>query len=209
MGFFADDPQIIILKKAGSYHAVIAEKYRVKHIISMKKPSPTVIAALEYLLDVTSEHLSNMHDLFFADRATPPTQFGETEERDLFISRATYESLASPPASEESQSISSRSPVSTSSRTSVSVSVRSSESVAESIENSEATSVESETESAVRSERLAARAQTPFSHLNPLTPARAPKRHAAAIKEEAEDGADVDHLAESSGLRRSTRLRRS
>ncbi|KAH0019631.1 hypothetical protein KCU78_g6724, partial [Aureobasidium melanogenum] len=86
----ADDPEIVILKRGRSYHAVIAQTNRVKHYLTMERPMPTVTAALEYLLDITSEHLGNIHDTCFAGRATPPTQFGETVENDLFLNMSSY-----------------------------------------------------------------------------------------------------------------------
>lgn len=86
----ANNPEIVILKRGQSYHAVIAETDRVKHALTMERPMPTVIAALEYLLDVTSEHLGNIHDIFFADRATPPTQFAKILENHLFLSAGSY-----------------------------------------------------------------------------------------------------------------------
>ncbi|KAG9568165.1 hypothetical protein KCU79_g2530, partial [Aureobasidium melanogenum] len=86
----ADDPEIVILKRGRSYHAVIAQTNRVKHYLTMERPMPTVTAALEYLLDIISEHLGNIHDTCFAGRATPPTQFGETVENDLSLNAGSY-----------------------------------------------------------------------------------------------------------------------
>ncbi|KAG9671210.1 hypothetical protein KCU99_g5433, partial [Aureobasidium melanogenum] len=86
----ADDPEVVILKRGRSYHAVIAQTNRVKHYLTMERPMPTVTAALEYLLDITSEHLGNIHDTCFAGRATPPTQFGETVENDLWYPSTSH-----------------------------------------------------------------------------------------------------------------------
>ncbi|KAG9962094.1 hypothetical protein KCU61_g5051, partial [Aureobasidium melanogenum] len=86
----ADDLEIVILKRGRSYHAVIAQTNRVKHYLTMERPTLTVTAALEYLLDIISEHLGNIHDTCFAGRATLPTQFGETVENDLFLNEGSY-----------------------------------------------------------------------------------------------------------------------
>lgn len=85
---YHDPPEIVILKKGSFYHAVVAEPYRVKNLLTMQRPMPTVITALEHLLDVTAEHLANVGQLS-ADCATPPGQWGEMVENDLWINRGT------------------------------------------------------------------------------------------------------------------------
>jgi hypothetical protein len=46
---------------------------------------PTVTAALEYLLDMTAEHLAFYQDRVIARRSTPLDEIGESTENDLFI----------------------------------------------------------------------------------------------------------------------------
>ncbi|KAH0341781.1 hypothetical protein KCU81_g6033, partial [Aureobasidium melanogenum] len=183
----ADNPEIVILKRGQGYHAVIAETDRVKHALTMERPMPTVIAALEYLLDMTSEHLGNIHDTFFTDRATPPTQFGEIVENDLFLSAGSYyrPDLTPDETPESSPSTA--------------------ESIRESIEreSSEQVSAGITPPPTCSSVALANRLPTPFASSSP-SPGRArpPRRRASEM-----EAIDTDDTARENTLRRSTRIR--
>lgn len=183
----ANNPEIVILKREQGYHAVIAETDRVKHALTMERPMPTVIAALEYLLDVTSEHLGNIHDTFFAGRATPPTQFGEMVENDLLLSAGSYYRPSLTPDDTPASS-----PLT-------------SESVHESIEreSSEQVSAGIPPPPTYLSVALANRLPTPFANSAPsLGRARAPRRRAFEMED-----TDTADTARDNTLRRSTRIR--
>jgi len=76
---YDDPPEIVILKKGRSYHAVVADSDRVSNILTMQRPMPTVIATLEHLLNVTAEHLANIGEC----------SAEETVENDLLVNRGT------------------------------------------------------------------------------------------------------------------------
>lgn len=186
----ADDPEIVILKRGGSYHAVIAETNRVKHALTMERPMPTVKAALEYLLDMTSEHLGNIHDTCFAGRATPPTQFGETVENDLYLNIDSFyrpslisETAESPPSASASTYAADRESMES--------------------ESSEQVSVDTTPPPSYRSVALADRLPTPFASPAPSSGrARARRRRAFAIED-----TDTGDTVRGNTLRRSTRIR--
>ncbi|KAG9514030.1 hypothetical protein KCV07_g8415, partial [Aureobasidium melanogenum] len=188
----ADDPEVVILKRGRSYHAVIAQTNRVKHYLTMERPMPTVTAALEYLLDITSEHLGNIHDTCFAGRATPPTQFGETVENDLFLNMGSYYR-----PSETPESIAS---------TSESTQLASRESIES--ESAEQVSIDITPPPSYRSVAIADRLPTPFASPAPSSGRlRAPRRRASEM--EGPDAADAGDTARGNTLRRSTRIRRT
>jgi hypothetical protein len=118
-----DPPEIVMLKRGTSYYAIVTEIDRVKNVLTMRRPMPTVTAALEYLLDMTAEHLATMEDKVFAGRATPPGQPGEMVENDLWLNSGRFyvpsltpsaTSEAAPSTSEMQNSTESESPLPTS-----------------------------------------------------------------------------------------------
>lgn len=186
----ADDPEIVILERGGSYHAVIAETNRVKHALTMERPMPTVTAALEYLLDMTSEHLGNIHDTCFAGRATPPTQFGEVVENELFLNiDSYYRPSLTPEAPEPTPS------ASESAHTTDRESIES--------ESLEQESIEITPPRSYRGVALADRLPTPFASPAPSSGRlQAPGRRASVPEE-----TDTGDIARGNTLRRSTRIR--
>jgi hypothetical protein len=82
---YDDPPEIIILKRGDSYHAIIVEESRHKSVLTMERPTPTITAALEHLLNMTAEHLANIYDNFHTDCPTPLGRFGETVENDFMV----------------------------------------------------------------------------------------------------------------------------
>ncbi|KAH0370052.1 hypothetical protein KCU65_g2778, partial [Aureobasidium melanogenum] len=186
----AEDPEIVVLKRGRFYHAVIAETNRVQHALTMERPMPTVTAALEYLLGITSEHLSNIHDTCFAGRATPLTQFGETVENDLYLNPGSYydpsltpDETPEPPTSGSTQ---------LASRESIE-----SESVGQ-------VSIDITPPPSYRSVAIADRLPTPFASPAPSSgQARAPRRRASEMED-----TDAGDTARGNTLRRSTRIRR-
>ncbi|CAD0098298.1 unnamed protein product [Aureobasidium mustum] len=186
----ADDPEIVVLKRGGSYHAVIAETNRVKHALTMERPMPTATAALEYLLDITSEHLGNIHDTCFAGCPTPPTQFGETVENDLYPNLNSYYSPSLTPEAPEFTSSASES-----------TDAADRESIES--ESPEQESIEITPPPSCRSVALADRLPTPFASPSPSSGrVRAPRRPASATEDN-----DTDDTVRGNALHRSTRIR--
>ncbi|CAD0114476.1 unnamed protein product, partial [Aureobasidium uvarum] len=85
MDMRVEHPEIIVLKTGHFYRAVIAARGCANHIVSIQEPSPTVTAALEHLLDVTAEVLSNIQDSSYANNEMPPDEVGEVDESSSYI----------------------------------------------------------------------------------------------------------------------------
>ncbi|THW10238.1 hypothetical protein D6D25_07631 [Aureobasidium pullulans] len=96
----AQDCDVITIKKGTSYHALIVRPCRRKPVLRMQQPSPSVRTALKYLLDMTSEHLATMDDMFSKDPAKYPWD-EESSEFDLWRTRYRAEAVATPPLSPE------------------------------------------------------------------------------------------------------------
>jgi hypothetical protein len=186
---YNDPPEIVILKRGRSYHAIVAESFRVKNVLTMDRPMPTVTAALEYLLDVTAEHLANALNYFHTDCPTPPGQFGETVENDLYLNRGSYYVPSLTP--------------STTSEAAPSNSEEASES--DQLESSEPTSVEESPPPVYTRLPIADRSPTPFASPTGRGPRIQTRRRPASTM----DSADEDDTARGNPLRRSTRIRRN
>jgi hypothetical protein len=150
---------------------------------------PTVTAALEYLLDVIAEHQANIENLFFADRATPPGQFGEMVENILYLNRDSYyvPSLTPSATSEAAPSVSEEEPGSSET------------------ESSETTSVDETPPPSYSRLPVVDRLPTPFASPTGRGPPARPRRRPASEM----DDDDEDDTPQISTLRRSTRLRRN
>jgi hypothetical protein len=185
-----DPPDIVILKRGTSYHADVMETYRVKNVLIMERPMPTVTAALEYLLDMTAEHLATMEDKVFADRATPPGQPSETVENDLWLNRGRFyvPSLTPSATSEAAPSVSEEVSDSTDS------------------ESSAPTSVNQTPPPAYSSVQIAERLPTPFASPSERGPRVQARRRPAAAMDVA-DESDEGDIARGDTVRRSTRRR--
>jgi hypothetical protein len=94
------DCDVITIKKGTSYHALIVRPCRRKPVLRMQQPSPSVRTALKYLLDMTSEHLATVDDMFSKDPAKFPED-EESSEFDLWRTRYRAEAVATPPLSPE------------------------------------------------------------------------------------------------------------
>jgi hypothetical protein len=185
----SDPPKIVILKRDSQYHTVVAEAYRLKNVLTMERPMPTVTAALEYLLDMIAEHLANVHDKCFTHCPTPEGQFGETVENDLWLNRGSYyEPALTPSATSEAAASDSET-----------------ESESTERESSEPTSVGETPPPAYSSVQIPDRLPTPFaSPTGRNSRAQARRRPASAM-----DSADEDDTPRGNPLRRSTRIRRN
>ncbi|THX92864.1 hypothetical protein D6D03_10297 [Aureobasidium pullulans] len=76
------DPDIVILKKGFEYFAACAIKDRANYVLLMEKPSPSMRAALEHLLNVTAESLTVTRDKLeeiHAIGSDEPPEFHEEE----------------------------------------------------------------------------------------------------------------------------------
>lgn len=176
---YDDPPEIVILKKGSSYHAVLAEPDRVSNILTMQRPMPTVIAALEHLLNVTAEHLANIGEC---------SREGMVEN-DLLINRGTLHvpSLTPSATSESALSASDEDPNPTRH------------------DSSAYTSVEESPPPAYERISLADQLQTPLANSTGRGPqAQVRRRPASAM-----DDADEDDTPRGNTLRRSTRIRRT
>ncbi|TIA32380.1 hypothetical protein D6C79_09219 [Aureobasidium pullulans] len=94
----AQDCDVITTKKGTSYHALIVRPCRRKPVLRMQQPSPSVRTALKYLLDMTSEHLATVDDMFSKDPAKFPED-EESSEFDLWRARYRVEAAVTPPLS--------------------------------------------------------------------------------------------------------------
>jgi hypothetical protein len=184
-----DPPEIVILKRGDSYHAIVVEESRLKNVLTMERPMPTITAALEHLLNMTAEHLANIYKNVHTDCATPPGQFGETVENDSYLNRGSYyvssltpsaTSVAAPSDFEEGSESDQR-------------------------ESSEPTSVEESPPPVYTRLPVADRLPTPFASPTGGGPRTQTRRRPAS----AMDGADEDDTARGNPLRRSTRTRRN
>ncbi|THX10565.1 hypothetical protein D6D17_03852 [Aureobasidium pullulans] len=92
------DCDVITIKKGTSYHALIVRPCRRKPVLRMQQPSPSVRTALKYLLDMTSEHLATIDDMFSKDPAKYPWD-EESTEFDLWRARFRVEAAVTPPLS--------------------------------------------------------------------------------------------------------------
>jgi hypothetical protein len=181
-----DEPaEIVILKRGISYHAIVAEPYRVKNVLTIQRPMPTVVAALEYLLDVTAEHLANL-DQCSAGCVTPVGQFGETVENDLYLNRGSY---YVPPVSPSATSGDARSD--------------SEEDPESTVETSEPTSVDETPPPVYTIVQIAERLPTPFASSTGRGPQAPRRRRPASTMEDANE----DDTMRGNTLRRSTRRR--
>ncbi|THX69411.1 hypothetical protein D6D04_10289 [Aureobasidium pullulans] len=77
------NPDIVILEKGLGYCAGCAIKDRANYVLMMEKPSPTMRAALEHLLDVTAETLTNTRDKLEEIHAIGPDEPPEFHEEEL------------------------------------------------------------------------------------------------------------------------------
>ncbi|THW81105.1 hypothetical protein D6D18_09005 [Aureobasidium pullulans] len=96
----AADCDVITIKKGTSYHALIVRPCRRKPVLRMQQPSPSVRTTLKYLLDMTSEHLATIDDMFSKDPAKYPWDEASTEF-DLWRARFRAEAAVTPPLSPE------------------------------------------------------------------------------------------------------------
>ncbi|CAD0031420.1 unnamed protein product [Aureobasidium pullulans] len=94
----AQDCDVITIKKGTSYHALIVRPCRRKPVLRMQQPSPSVRKALKYLLDMTSEHLATVDNMFSKDPAKYPWD-EESTEFDLWRARFRAEAAVTPPLS--------------------------------------------------------------------------------------------------------------
>ncbi|THX24195.1 hypothetical protein D6D10_10174 [Aureobasidium pullulans] len=77
------NPDIVILEKGLEYCAGCATKDRANYVLMMENPSPTMRAALEHLLDVTAETLTNTRDKLEEIHAIGPDEPPEFHEEEL------------------------------------------------------------------------------------------------------------------------------
>ncbi|THW74600.1 hypothetical protein D6D19_04698 [Aureobasidium pullulans] len=94
----AADCDIITIKKGTSYHALIVRPCRRKPVLRMQQPSPSAKTALKYLLDMTSEHLATIDDMFSKDSAKFPED-EESSEFDLWRAGFRAGAAVTPPLS--------------------------------------------------------------------------------------------------------------
>lgn len=176
---YDDPPEIVILKKGRSYHAVVADPDRVSNILTMQRPMPTVVAALEHLLNVTAEHLANIGEC----------SAEEVVENDLLVNRGTlHVPSLTPSATSESESSESDEDPNPAQR-----------------DSSAPSSFEESPPPAYTRLPVADRLPTLFaSPTGRGSRAQARRRPASAVSD-----ADEDDASRSNTLRRSTRIRRS